>query len=60
MAEEKQVRDRSGVSGLVLVGCLLLGLAVGLLWGNLAVGVLGGLGVGFVLMAVARYLTGSW
>jgi len=44
MASEKQKPERKGVSGLVFVGCLILGLAIGLLTGNVAVGLLGGLG----------------
>ena len=60
MSNEKQGRDRSGVSGLVFVGCLILGLAVGFLIGNIVVGLLGGLGVGFIAMAIARYVTGEW
>ena len=60
MASEKQKPDRKGVSGLVFVGCLMLGLAIGLLTGNVAVGLLGGLGVGFIAMAIARYITGEW
>ena len=57
---QKPDRDRKGASGLVFVGCLLLGLAIGLLTGNVAVGLLGGLGVGFIAMAIVRYITGEW
>ena len=60
MSNEKQERSRSGVSGLVFVGCLILGLAVGFLIGNITVGLLGGLGIGFIAMAIARYITGEW
>ncbi|MFN2136773.1 MAG: hypothetical protein ACK2UK_12515 [Candidatus Promineifilaceae bacterium] len=57
---EEQEGSRSGISGLVFVGCLLLGLAVGFLINNIVVGLIGGLGVGFLAMAAARYTTGSW
>ena len=60
MVEEKQERKRSGVAGLIFVGCLLIGLAIGLLTGEVAVALLGGLGVGFIGMSVARYITGEW
>jgi len=60
MANEQQKPDRKGVSGLIFVGCLMLGLAIGFLIGNVAAGVLGGLGVGFIAMAIARYITGEW
>lgn len=60
MSNEKQEFSRTGISGLVFVGCLLIALALGVLTGNVAVYLLGGLGVGFVAMAMARYATGHW
>jgi len=60
MADENQKSGRSGVSGLVFVGFLMLGLAIGFLIGNVAAGLFGGMGVGFVAMAIARYITGEW
>jgi len=60
MASEKQGPKRTGISGLVFVGCLMLGLAAGILTGNTAVGVLAGLGAGFIAMGIARYVTGEW
>lgn len=60
MTSDKQGPKRSGISGLVFVGCLMIGLAIGFLVGNVAAGVIGGLGVGFIAMAVARYKTGEW
>ena len=60
MTNENQKPDRKGVSGLFFVGCLILGLAIGLLMNNVAAGLLGGLGVGFIAMAIARYITGEW
>jgi hypothetical protein len=60
MSHDKQVRSRSGITGLVFVGCLLIGLAVGILTGNVAVAFLGALGVGFIAMAMVRLATGQW
>ncbi len=60
MSNEKQIPNRKGIGGLVFVGCLMLGLAIGLLTGNVAVGLLGGLGVGFIGLAVMTYITGTW
>lgn len=60
MSSERQEPSRKGISGLVFVGCLLIALAMGLLTGNVAVALLGGLGVGFIAMAIARYATGEW
>lgn len=60
MASEKQVPSRKGISGVVFVGCLMLGFAVGFLSGNVVVGLFGGMGVGFIGMAILRYITGEW
>jgi hypothetical protein len=60
MDSEKQKPDRKGASGLVFVGCLMLGLAIGLLTGYVAAGLIGGLGVGFIAMAIVRSITGEW
>ena len=46
MANENQEPERGGVSGLVFVGCLMIGLAIGFLIGNIAAGLFGGMGVG--------------
>ncbi len=55
MSGEKQElkSNAKGISGLVFVGCLMIGLAVSFLIGNFVVGILGGLGVGFIAMAIA-------
>ena len=60
MSDEKKEKSRSGISGLVFVGCLMIGFAFGLLIGNIVVGLFGGLGVGFIAMAIARYANGGW
>jgi len=60
MSNNNQERSRKGTSGLVFVGCLILGLAFGILTGNVAVGLLVGLGVGFIGMAIVRAVAGEW
>ncbi len=60
MSSEKQETKRSGISGLVFVGCLMIGFAIGFLIGNIVVGLFGGLGAGFIAMAITRYITGEW
>lgn len=60
MSNNIQESSRKGTTGLVFVGCLILGLALGLLAGNVAIGFLVGLGVGFIGMAITRALTGQW
>ena len=60
MASEKQESKGRGASGLVFVGCLMLGLAAGFLTGSIVAGLFGGLGVGFVGMGIVRASTGEW
>lgn len=60
MSNEKQEPKRSGISGLVFVGCLLIDLAIGIFTGHVAVALLGALGVGFIAMGITRYITGEW
>ena len=60
MADEKRDTKRKGISGLVFVGCLMLGFAVGFITGNIVAGLFGGLGVGFIAMAIVRYKVGEW
>ncbi|MCO6450906.1 MAG: hypothetical protein J5I90_08995 [Caldilineales bacterium] len=60
MTNEIQKPNRKGASGLAFVGCLLIGLAVGLLTGQVAAALLGALGIGFIVMAIMRAITGEW
>jgi hypothetical protein len=60
MSNTNEAPSRAGTSGLVFVGCLFIGLAVGLLTGELAIALLGALGVGFIAIAIVRMVTGHW
>ena len=60
MSNYTQERSRSGASGLMFVGFLILGLAVGFFLGNIVAGFFAGLGVGFIGMAITRAITGQW
>ncbi len=60
MTNETPNRSRKGAAGLVFVGILILGIAIGLLTGESAVAILGALGIGFIAMAIVRSITGEW
>ena len=60
MASEEREPKKKGISGVVFVGCLMIGFAIGFLTGNIPAGIFGGLGVGFIAMAIVRYRTGEW
>lgn len=60
MTNNTQGRSRKGASGVMFVGFIILGLAVGFFVGNIAAGLFAGLGVGFIAMAIMRAATGEW
>ena len=60
MANDRKGPKRKGISGLVFVGCLMLGFTIGFITGNLPAGLFGGLGIGFIAMAIVRYKIGEW
>ena len=49
-------KKKHDIPDLAFVGCLFIGLALGMAYGNPAVGILGGLGTGFIVMAIFRFL----
>ncbi len=60
MSKTEQTSSTKGISGAVFVGCLMLGLAIGLMTGQVAIAFFAALGVGFIAMGLVRYLTGTW
>jgi hypothetical protein len=44
------------IPGIAFVGCLFIGLGLGMFYGNVAIGALIGLGAGFIVMALLKYL----
>ena len=57
MEKEKRETKVSIVGGLVFVGSLMIGLALGIFYDIVAVGTLMGLGVGFVLFGLVWAFT---
>jgi len=45
-------------SGLLFAGCVVLGLGIGMLCGETGGGILIGVGVGFITMAISRMFSG--
>lgn len=46
----KQTAQKAG--GLLFVGCMFIGMAAGWYFGNMLIGLFGGMGIGFFMMAV--------
>jgi len=60
MADEKEKTPKKGIAGVVFVGIMMIGMAIGFLLENMVVGLFGGMGVGFLAMAIVRHKTGEW
>ena len=51
---QNQEKDKSSkkAGGLLFVGCMFIGMAMGWYYGAYQIGMFGGMGIGFILMAV--------
>lgn len=47
-------KDNQSASGVAFVGCMMVGLGLGVVFNNAGAGVLIGMGVGFLVMSVMR------
>ena len=56
MADKADKKKSDTVGGLVFVGPLMIGLGLGIYYNQTAVGVLVGLGVGFILFGLVKAL----
>lgn len=56
MAKNKDTSKSDTAGGLVFVGPLLIGIGLGIYYNQTAVGVLVGLGVGFILFGIVKAL----
>ena len=59
MKKKRFKKREEDISGLGFVGCLFIGLGIGMIYGNAGGGVLLGLGAGFITMAILRYFLGK-
>ena len=57
MEEQKSKSKADVAGGLVFVGPLMIGIGLGIYYGNTAIGVLVGLGVGFILFGLVKAFT---
>lgn len=47
---DQKKKNTSTIAGVFFVGCMMIGLGLGLFFGKTAIGVIIGLGVGFIAM----------
>lgn len=48
--DSKRTAQQAG--GLLFVGCMFIGMGAGKYFGNMSIGLFGGMGLGFIMMAV--------
>jgi len=60
MADNDKEKRHSGLGSFIFVGCLIIGLGIGIGFDIMPEALIIGLGVGFIAMGIARYKTGKW
>ena len=58
--DKSRETKKSGLSGYVFVGCIIIGLGFGLAFNLMPGALIIGVGVGFLGMGIVRYKTGRW
>lgn len=56
---DKKKNLSSTIAGVVFVGCMFIGLGLGMLYNKTAIGIMIGLGVGFIAMGIVWALAGK-
>jgi hypothetical protein len=60
MADNDKKGKQAGLGSFVFVGCLIIGLGVGIGFNLMPAAIIIGFGVGLIAMGIARYKTGKW
>jgi len=60
MGDDSGTAKKSGLSGFVFIGCIIVGLGCGLAFDLMPGALIIGVGVGFLGMGIVRYKTGEW
>jgi hypothetical protein len=60
LAKNSQDSKKSGLGSFIFVGCLIIGVGVGIGFNLMPAAVIIGFGVGLIAMGIARYKTGKW
>lgn len=60
MARGENEAKKHGLGSFVFMGCLIIGLGVGIGFNFMPAALIIGFGVGLIAMGIARYKTGKW
>jgi len=60
MGSDDKETKKTGLGSFIFVGCLIIGLGVGIGFNLLPAALIIGFGIGFIAMGIARYKTGKW
>jgi hypothetical protein len=60
MAGEDKEKKQAGLGSFVFVGCLIIGLGVGIGFNLMPAALIIGFGVALIAMGIARYKTNKW
>jgi len=60
MADNDKEDKKAGLGSFVFVGCLIIGLGVGIGFNLMPAAIIIGFGVGLIAMGIARHKTGKW
>jgi hypothetical protein len=60
MAGEDKKKKQAGLGSFVFVGCLIIGLGVGIGFNLMPAALIIGFGVALIAMGIARYKTDKW
>ena len=60
MAGDGKETKKPGLGSFIFVGCLIIGLGIGIGFNLMPAALIIGFGIGFIAMGIARYKTGEW
>ena len=60
LTKNSQDSKKAGLGSFIFVGCLIIGVGVGIGFNLMPAAVIIGFGVGLIAMGIARYKTGKW
>jgi hypothetical protein len=60
MAGDDKEAQKAGLGSFIFVGCLIIGLGVGIGFNLMPAALIIGFGLGLIAMGISRYKTGQW